>query len=62
MTDFNELLKKRIVYEMPGMEQSRVAKNRVYKTVEEIDLLLDVYYPADIRDREQPQLLSSCMV
>ncbi len=24
----------------PGMEQSRVAKNRVYKTVEEIDLLL----------------------
>lgn len=40
MADFNELLKKRIVYEIAGMEQSRVAKNRVYKTVEEIDLLL----------------------
>jgi acetyl esterase/lipase len=53
MADFNELLKKRIVYEIPGMEQSRVAKNCVYKTVEEIDLLLDVYYPADIRDGEQ---------
>jgi acetyl esterase/lipase len=35
------------------MEQSRVAKNRVYKTVEEIDLLLDVYSPADIRHGEQ---------
>jgi acetyl esterase/lipase len=53
MADFNELLKKRIVYEIAGMEQSRAAKNRVYKTVEEIDLLLDVYYPADIRDGEQ---------
>jgi acetyl esterase/lipase len=53
MADFNEWLKKRIVYEIAGMEQSRVAKNRVYKTVEEIDLLLDVYYPAGIRDGEQ---------
>jgi acetyl esterase/lipase len=53
MADFNELLKKRIVYEIAGMEQSRVAKNLVYKTVEERDLLLDVYYPADIRDGEQ---------
>jgi acetyl esterase/lipase len=35
------------------MEQSRVAKNRVYKTMEERDLLLDVYYPADMRDGEQ---------
>lgn len=53
MADFNELLKKRIVYEIPEMEQCRVAKNRVYKTVEERDLLLDVYYPADMRDGEQ---------
>ena len=53
MIDFNELLKKRIVYEIPGMEQSRFAKNRVYKTAEGMDLLLDVYYPADLRDGEQ---------
>ncbi|HEX4203047.1 MAG TPA: alpha/beta hydrolase [Ktedonobacteraceae bacterium] len=53
MADFNELQKKRIVYEIAGMEQSRVAKNRVYKTMEERDLLLDVYYPADMRDGEQ---------
>src|SRR5258708_38655693 len=53
MADFNELLKKRIVYEIAGMEHSRVAKNHIYKTVEELDLLLDVYYPADIQDGEQ---------
>lgn len=53
MADFNEVLKKRIVYEIPGMEHSRVAKNLVYKTMEERDLLLDVYYPADMRDGEQ---------
>ncbi|MBO0779349.1 MAG: alpha/beta hydrolase [Ktedonobacteraceae bacterium] len=53
MADLNELLKKRIIYEIPAMEQSRVTKNRIYKTVEERDLLLDVYYPANMRDGEQ---------
>src|ERR1051326_5483527 len=50
MTDFQELLKKRIVYEIPGMEQSRVVKNHIYKTLKEKDLLLDIYYPADLPD------------
>ncbi|GHO90263.1 hypothetical protein KSF_003110 [Reticulibacter mediterranei] len=53
MADFHELLKKRIVYELPGMERCNVVKNRVYKTVEEKDLLLDIYYPADMLDGEQ---------
>ncbi len=52
MADFKESLNKRIVYEIPGMEQSRVDKNRAYKTVEGMNLLLDVYYPADLRDGE----------
>jgi len=53
MIDFNELNKKRIVYEIPGMERARVAENRVYKTVNEVDLCLDIYYPADLQDGEQ---------
>ncbi len=53
MPDYNELLKMRIVYEISGMEQSSVTKNRVYKTAEGIDLLLDVYYPADMGDVER---------
>jgi acetyl esterase/lipase len=48
MVDFHELLKKRIVYEIPAMEHSRVIKNHIYKTLEEKDLLLDIYYPADL--------------
>ena len=53
MADRNEMLKKRNVYKIPGMEQCRVVQNQVYKTIDETDLLLDVYYPADIRDGER---------
>ncbi len=53
MTDFNEMLKKRIVYEIPGMEQIRRVEDSVYKTVDGVDLLLDVYYPMDLQDVEQ---------
>ena len=52
MTDLQELLKKRIVYEIPGMAQSRVVKNHIYKKLGEKDLLLDIYYPADLPDGE----------
>ena len=53
MLDFDEMNKKRIVYELPGMEQARVIKNLAYKTVNEVDLFLDVYYPADLQDSER---------
>ena len=48
MADFNEMLKKRVVYEIPGMEHIRKVENRVYKTVGGAGLILDVYYPADM--------------
>lgn len=53
MVDFTELAKKRIVYEAPGMEQVRVVENRVYKTVDGLDLLLDIYYPEDLQAGEK---------
>ncbi len=53
MADFNEMLKKRVVYEIPGMEQTRRIENSVYKTVDEGHLLFDVYYPEDIQEGEQ---------
>src|SRR5579863_1306410 len=53
MIDFNEMLKKRVVYEIPGMERTRRVENFVYKTVDGVDLMLDVYYPVDLRDGEQ---------
>lgn len=53
MADFNEMLKKRVVYEIPGMEQIRRIENGVYKTVDGVELLLDVYYPVDLQEGEQ---------
>ena len=53
MVDFNEMLKKRIVYKIPGMEQVRRVENRAYKIVDGANLMLDVYYPTDMRDGEQ---------
>ncbi len=53
MIDFDEMLKKRVVYEITGMEQTRRVENRVYKTVDGMDLMFDVYYPVDMRDEDQ---------
>ncbi len=53
MANLNETLKKRVVYAIPGMEQCKVVQDQVYKTVDERDLMLDAYYPADIRDGER---------
>lgn len=35
-----------VIYTIPGMEQAKVQKDLIYKTVEGMDLKLDVYYPA----------------
>jgi acetyl esterase/lipase len=42
---FNELAKKRLVYQIPGMEQVPVQKDITFKTVERLALKMDVYYP-----------------
>ncbi len=39
--------RKRVVYTPPAMKKATVSKDIVYKTVEEVDLKLDVYYPPD---------------
>ncbi|GCE25021.1 hypothetical protein KDA_05050 [Dictyobacter alpinus] len=36
-----------VVYTIPGMEQAKVQANLTYKTVEDIELKLDIYYPAN---------------
>ncbi len=43
--DFSEIISKRVVYALPGMEQSRVRPNIAYKTAGGADLCLDAYYP-----------------
>ncbi|HLZ58511.1 MAG TPA: alpha/beta hydrolase [Ktedonosporobacter sp.] len=53
MVDINEMMKKRVVYAVPGMEQVRVRKDLTYKTIDETELKMDVYYPADLAEGER---------
>ena len=49
---------KRIVYEIPGMQEAIVQKDILYKTVDEQELQLDVYYPEEYDgDRRLPAVL-----
>jgi acetyl esterase/lipase len=51
--DLDELKKKRVVYEMPGMDQVRLLENRIYKEGVDGGLLLDVYAPPELPAGEQ---------
>lgn len=42
-----DLRKRGVVYQLPDMEKALVRRNITYKTVEELDLKLDVYYPTN---------------
>ncbi|HXG63605.1 MAG TPA: alpha/beta hydrolase [Blastocatellia bacterium] len=44
-----ELLPKRIVYTVPGMEQVRVRKDLTYKRAADAELKMDVYTPTDLQ-------------
>src|SRR5689334_12568644 len=58
MLDFDEMKKKRVVYEIPGMDQTRRIENHVYKRTPEGELHLDAYYPAELRaDEQRPAVL-----
>ena len=41
--------KQPVVYTLPAMEAANIHKDITYKTVEDIDLKLDVYYPYDLQ-------------
>ena len=54
MPDLEEMIKKRVVYTIPNMEQIHVQKNITYKTVDGTDLKMDVYYPTDLQTNTHP--------
>ncbi|MDQ6659459.1 MAG: prolyl oligopeptidase family serine peptidase [Chloroflexota bacterium] len=49
MPNFDEMTRKRVVYAIPTMEQAQVKHNLTYKTVNDTELKMDVYYPADFQ-------------
>lgn len=49
MVDLSEIVRKRAVYTLPGMEAVNVRKDLSYKTIDGTDLKLDIYYPAELQ-------------
>jgi len=39
---------RRVVYHVPGMEKVNIIRNLIYKTVDKIELKMDVYKPSDL--------------
>lgn len=52
MPDTSPTHPERVVLTLPGMEQVRVKKDLLYKTVGELELRYDVYYPFDFHEGE----------
>ncbi|HTI14150.1 MAG TPA: hypothetical protein VL461_06205 [Dictyobacter sp.] len=53
MPDRQEMMKKPVVFTLPGMEQVQVERDRVYKTVDELALKMDVYYPPAVSPQKK---------
>lgn len=46
----NDSALRRVVYNIPSMEQVAVRKDLVYKAIDDMELAMDVYYPRDYTD------------
>ena len=53
MLDLERLYAERVVYSIPGMDKVGVREDLVYRTLEDQELKLDVYYPTDYRPGEK---------
>ena len=53
MPPFEEMTRLRVVYTLPGMEQSVVQKDVVYRKIGEAPLKMDVYAPFDLKEGER---------
>ena len=50
--DLAELRPLRVVFTLPGMENARVTKDVVYKSVDSVDLTMDIYRPENTASAE----------
>jgi acetyl esterase/lipase len=53
MLDLERLYAERVVYSISGMDKVGVREDLVYRTLEDQELKLDVYYPIDYRPGEK---------
>ncbi|HWN99043.1 MAG TPA: hypothetical protein VNS63_07200 [Blastocatellia bacterium] len=45
----NDITKKRVVYQIPGMDDVRIQRDVEYRTTDAGDLTMDIYYPPDAK-------------
>lgn len=57
MSEFDDLNRKTIVYQLPQMDQVPVRKDITYKSVGGVDLKLDIYYPLNAQPQQPAVLL-----
>ncbi len=49
----DDIMSRRMVYQLPGMDEVQVRAGITYKTVEDGDLKLDIYLPPDLQANER---------
>jgi len=52
-TQRNDITKKRVVYQLPGVDAVRIERDVVYRTTGAGSLTMDVYYPPDYKTEER---------
>jgi hypothetical protein len=52
-----EIAKKRVVYQLPGMEALRVRRDLTYRSTSGTELRLDIYYPSTAPSQRVPTVL-----
>ncbi len=57
MAKDNERPKEQLAYVLPDMGRVRTRKDITYKTVDELELRLDIYYPNDMTNAPHPAVL-----
>jgi hypothetical protein len=48
-----ELARKKVVYQIPGMDAAAVRRDQAYRTTGDGALLMDLYYPAETKSGER---------
>jgi len=55
--DIDSIMRNRVVYEIPGMDQAYVSRDHVYKKIGSQELLCDIYSPPDAGSQPLPAVI-----
>ncbi len=55
--DIEQIMRNRVVYEIPGMDQAYVSRDHIYKKVGAQELMCDIYSPPDAGNQPLPAVI-----